>query len=117
MTTARFKDFGSGGDVNTQPLSFKLYGEDFECKTALQGKVLLDMVADAGSDSNGMASALIEKFFAKVLLPESFDRFLKLVEDPSKIVTVEKLGEITSWLVEQYSSRPIQGLEDSQSGQ
>ena len=117
MTTGRCKDFGSGGDVNTQPLSFKLYGEDFQCKTALQGKVLLDMVADAGSDSSGMAAALIDKFFAKVLLPESLDRFLKLVDDPSKIVTVEKLGEITSWLVEQYSSRPIPGLEDSQSGQ
>jgi hypothetical protein len=75
------------------------------------------MVADSGSDSNGMATALIDKFFAKVLLPESFERFLKLVEDPSKIVTVEKLGEITSWLVEQYSSRPTSGLEDSQSGQ
>lgn len=117
MTTSRFKDFGNGGDVNTQPLSFKLYGEDFQCKTALQGKVLLDMVADAGSDTNGMATALIDKFFAKVLLPESLDRFLKLVDDPSKIVTVDKLGEITSWLVEQYSSRPISGLEDSQSGQ
>jgi hypothetical protein len=117
MTTGRFKDFGSGGDINTQPLSFKLYEEDFQCKTALQGKVLLDMVADAGSDSSGMATALIDKFFAKVLLPESLDRFLKLVDDPSKIVTVEKLGEITSWLVEQYSSRPIPGLEDSQSGQ
>ena len=117
MTTSRFKDFGSGGDVNTQPLSFKLYGEDYQCKTALQGKVLLDMVADSGSDSNGMATALIDKFFAKVLLPESFERFLKLVEDPSKIVTVEKLGEITSWLVEQYSSRPTSGLEHSQSGQ
>lgn len=117
MTTDRFKDFGSGSDVNTQPLSFKLYGEDYQCKTALQGKVLLDMVADSGSESNGMATALIDKFFAKVLLPESFERFLKLVEDPSKIVTVEKLGEITSWLVEQYSSRPISGPEDSQSGQ
>ena len=108
MTADRFKDFGSGSDVNTQPLSFKLYGEDFQCKTALQGKVLLDMVADSGSESNGMATALIDKFFAKVLLPESFERFLKLVEDPSKI---------TSWLVEQYSSRPISGPEDSQSGQ
>ena len=117
MTTSRFKDFGSGGDINTQPLSFKLYGEDFQCKTALQGKVLLEMVSDAGSDANGMAAALIDKFFAKVLLPESLDRFLKLVNDPNKIVTVEKLGEITSWLVEQYSSRPIPGLEDSQSGQ
>ena len=117
MTADRFKDFGSGSDVNTQPLYFKIYGEDFQCKTALQGKVLLDMVADSGSESNGMATALIEKFFAKVLLPESFERFLKLVEDPSKIVTVEKLGEITSWLVEQYSSRPISGPEDSQSGQ
>jgi hypothetical protein len=75
------------------------------------------MVSDSGSESNGMATSLIDKFFAKVLLPESFERFLKLVEDPSKIVTVEKLGEITSWLVEQYSSRPTLGLEDSQSGQ
>jgi hypothetical protein len=28
--TTRFKDFGSGENVNKEPLSFQLYGESFE---------------------------------------------------------------------------------------
>ena len=113
--TSRFKDFGSA-DVVAEPLSFKLYDEDFNCKTSLQGKVLLDMVAAASSDDAGDAANLVTGFFAKALTPESYARFNILLES-DKIVTVETLGEITSWLVEQYSGRPVEGPTDSLSGQ
>ena len=117
MTNPRFRDFGAGDSIS-EPLSFKLHGEEFHCKPALQGKVLLDMVATAqsGNDS-AIANNLIETFFAKALIEESLVRFQILLEDPEKIVTVETLGELTSWLVEQYSSRPTQGPGDSLSGQ
>ena len=117
MTNQRFRDFGAGDSIS-EPLSFKLHGEEFHCKPALQGKVLLDMVATAqsGNDS-AIANNLIETFFAKALIEESLVRFQVLLEDPEKIVTVETLGELTSWLVEQYSSRPTQGPGDSLSGQ
>ena len=102
----RFKDFGSGGSVSYEPLSFKLYDEEFHCHPAVQGKVLLDMAANSSSD--GAAGKVINDFFAQALLPESFDRFNALVNDTKKIVPVETLGEIVGWLVEEYSNRPTQ---------
>jgi hypothetical protein len=119
MTNPRFRDFGAGNSVS-EPLSFKIHGEEFHCKPALQGKVLLDMVSASQSESaneGAVAAGLIETFFAKALLEESLVRFRALLEDPQKIVTVETLGELTAWLVEQYSGRPMQGPEDSLSGQ
>ena len=78
----------------------------------------MDMVATAQSgNESAIANNLIETFFSKALIEESLVRFNALLEDSEKIVTVETLGELTSWLVEQYSSRPTPGPEDSLSGQ
>jgi hypothetical protein len=115
--TTRFKDFGSGGEVNATPLSFKLHGEEFHCKPNLQGKALLDMVANAKSGEAEDVSHTITSFFSKAMIQESYDRFLVLLDSPDKIVTIESLGEITSWLVEEYSGRPTPGPEQSLSGQ
>jgi hypothetical protein len=115
--TTRFKDFGAGGVQNTDPISFKLYGEDFECVKNLQGNALLSLVAKAGSGNATDAADTIKDIFSKALLAESYERFEKLIDDKDKIVTVETLGEITAWLVEQYSGRPTLGPEQSQSGQ
>lgn len=104
---SRFKDFGAGGEVVHEPLSFKLYGEDFNCRPALQGKVLLDMASSADAEK-GSPGEVINDFFSQALLPESLERFNALINDPEKIVTVETLGEIVGWLVEQYSNRPTE---------
>lgn len=118
MSDKRFRDFGSGANV-TEPISFKLYNEEFHCRPSLQGKVLLEMAAAAqdSGDSTSAAATMIDSFFAKALLPESLDRFNTLLTDPEKIVTVEMLGEIAGWLTEQYSGRPQPGPEQSASGQ
>jgi hypothetical protein len=115
--TNRFKDFGDGGLVLAEPISFKLHGQDFNCKPAIQGKVLLDMVTTAASDDQGAATAVIMNFFDATLTPESKVAFDALLQTEDKIVTVEVLGEITAWLVEQYSGRPQPGPEHSASGQ
>lgn len=115
--TPRFKDFGSGGVAITEPLFFKLHGQDFHCKPAMQGKVLLDMVATASSNDQAAATKVVMDFFEAVLIPESWTAFNALLDTPDKIVSVETLGEITGWIVEQYSGRPMPGPEQSQSGQ
>ena len=117
--TNRFKDFGSGGEsVAKTPLSFKLYDQEFECYPAIQGKVLLDLVAGTDGDDSGLAAAKsITQFFDVVLKPESREPFKTLLEDPEKIVTVDTLADIVAWLVEEYSSRPTQQPEPSSSGQ
>jgi len=118
MTDRRFKDFGSGGDVNKEPLSFSLHGEVFECHPNIQGKVLLNMVAKTGEEDQGVAIAqVLDEFFSMCLLPESFERFNQLLNHPEKIVTVEALGEITAWLIEEYSARPTRPSESSVNGQ
>jgi hypothetical protein len=115
--TGRFKDFGEDSNVNRAPLSFKLYGEEFHCLPAIQGKVLLDTVRNVDSDSPSSAAQMIEDFFKRTLLSESYERFQNLLNDPDKIVTVETLSEITGWLVGEYSERPTQEPEGSLSGQ
>jgi len=40
-----------------------------------------------------------------------------LLHDKDKIVDVETLGEITGWLIEQYTNRPTQRPENSSGGQ
>jgi hypothetical protein len=104
--TARFKDFGSGTAGNQEPISFKLYDETFDCVKQVQGHVLLELVADSSSTDPAKASAVVTKFFEYVLTDESYARFDLLVKDKEKIVSVETLADITSWLVEEYSARP-----------
>jgi hypothetical protein len=117
IVMARFKDFGEGTTFNKDPLTFKLYDEDFECYPALQGKVLLDFIAQSGSENGSDMADTIVTFFGKSLKPESYERFMALVEDPDRVVSIETLGEITAWLVGEYSDRPTEQPESSASGQ
>lgn len=104
---SRFKDFGSGSaNDNVEPIQFKIHGEDFNCVPEVQGKVLLNIVAESSSEDPAKAASAINTFFDMVLLDESLERFNSLVEDKHRIVTVETLTEIIAWLMEQYTDRP-----------
>lgn len=104
---ARFKDFGSGGDISEkEPISFKLWGEDFHCVPVIQGKLLLEIVSDSTSEDASKSALVMDKFFSAVLKPESKKQFDTLLSDPEKITTLETLSEIVGWLMEEYSNRP-----------
>ena len=107
----RFKDFGSGLQEEASPLSFKLHGEEFVCVPQIQGKLLLDLVAESSSDDPVKSAGIVTKFFNYVLEDESAERFNALLSDKKKIVSVDTLAEITSWLVEEYTERPNQQPE------
>lgn len=115
--TTRFKDFGTGSLLNKEPLTFKLYDEDFECYPALQGKVLLDLAAQSNLGEGQSMADTILGFFEKTLKTESYERFEKLINDPERVVSVETLSDITSWLVGEYAGRPTELPEESSSGQ
>lgn len=111
---ARFKDFGKGkddGSQSSEPLKFALHGEEFECYPRLQGKTLLQFVEQANADDAASSARVTRTFFEKVMNKETYERFDAMLEDPEKIVTVEALGEIIGWLLEEYSSRPNQQPE------
>jgi hypothetical protein len=104
---AKFKDFGIGGaDPNAEPIKFIIHGEEFECIPEIQGKVLLELIADSGSTDPVRNAEVSSKFFSQVMGQETYERFNALLGSKDKIVPVETIGEITAWLVEQYSDRP-----------
>jgi hypothetical protein len=115
--TTKFKDFGGSKNQNKEPVKFKIHDEEFSCRPAVQGKVLLELVSKTSEDNPAEMAKIISEFFSKALLPDSLEKFNKLLEDEEKIVSVETLGEISSWLMEQYSDRPLVVPEPSSSGQ
>ena len=103
----KYRDFGSGKQTGEkEPVKFKLHDEEFECRPELQGKTLLDLVAKSGSDDPSQAAKTVNDFFKQVLLEESYSRFDSLLLHPEKIVSVDTLADISSWLVEVYAGRP-----------
>ena len=103
----RFKDFGNGGDAaQAEPISFKLWGEEFHCVPSIQGKLLLEIVSDSSSDDPSKSALVMEKFFAAVLKPDSKKKFDTVLSDPEQITTLDTLGDIVAWLMEEYSNRP-----------
>lgn len=102
---ARFRDFGST-TKNYEPLSFKLNGQEFQAVPAIPGKVLLDFAKESSSGDVGMQAELINKFFSKILVEESYERFNTLIESTDQIVEVETLAAIVGWLMEEYTNRP-----------
>ena len=110
---SRFKDFGNPFNSDeAESLSFKLYGEEFICKPSMQGKTLLNFAASSDSENAADSTKAILSFFSNALVEESSERFEKLLEAPDKIVSVETLGEIIGWILEQYSTRPTQVSSD-----
>jgi hypothetical protein len=111
---ARFKDFGNGTDLSErEPISFKLWGQDFQCVPVIQGKLLLEIVSDSTSEDPAKSALVMEKFFSAVLKPESKKQFDELLSDQEKITTLETLSEIVAWLMEEYSDRPKEQLTAS----
>lgn len=110
---SRFKDFGNPfNSEGAESLSFKLYGEEFECRKSIQGKTLLKFAANSDSEKTAESTGAIFGFFEEALAPESNERFQKLLDDPNKIVSIETLSEIIGWILEQYSNRPTQVSSD-----
>jgi hypothetical protein len=102
----KFKDFGSPATNENETVSFKLFDEEFFCVPALPGKVLLNLVGKSNSDIPAEQASIVTDFFDSALVEESLERFNALIVDKDRVVTTETLGEITGWLIEQYSSRP-----------
>lgn len=108
----RFKDFGSGSsDAPKEALKFKLFDEEFNCKPAIQGKILMNLAATSSEDDASAAARTIDDFFHYVLVEESDVRFQKLILDEDRIVSMDTLSDIIAWLIEEYTKRPNQQPE------
>ena len=116
MTTRR-RDFGRTKTIDEfEPVEFVLNDETFHCKPAVQGGVLLKFVARADSESSGAAAEAIYEFFEKVMEPSEYLRFMEVLEDPKVIIEMDTIGEVATWLVEQYATRPTEQPKPSGRG-
>lgn len=103
----KFKDFGSGpSNTDFETIEFKIYDESFTCMPQVQGAVLLGIVGSSGDDTGVRSATMITEFFQKVLTDESWARFDALINSKDKFVSIETLGEITGWIIQEYTDRP-----------
>lgn len=103
----RFKRFSSGQRVDElEPLEFELAGEVFHCKPALQGYELIMFMSESNVEDRGAESVL--KLFDRVMAASEYERFQALLTGDDVIISINDLGEIAAWLVEQYTERPTQ---------
>jgi hypothetical protein len=110
MATRKIKSFTSAEKTPTvEPIPFELEGETFEAYGQVPGAVLLDFIkASTQEDSSGTAGA-IQDYLKSSMDAENFKRFNKLVRDPEKIIQLQVLADIVSYLIEERSdSRPTQ---------
>jgi len=116
-TNTRHKDFGAPKTMaDFEPVTFTLAGQEFSCHPAVQGAVLLKFIADADSNEGGRAAQAMRWFFTQVMTEEEVARFYQLIDGEEFVIDMQDLAEITSWLVETYSTRPTVPSKPSQGG-
>lgn len=98
--TTKIKDFGGDDSLRTEPITFRLYDEEFECRPELPGAVLLKFFKASADVAS--ADSLLD-FLHHAIFPDDWERFNELIEDPDRVVRLDKLGNIVTWLVEEYS--------------
>jgi hypothetical protein len=117
MATKRHKDFGAPVSIeDAEPLYFTYDGEDYYCRPEINGVVLLKFVRDADSGEGGKSAGALLDLFQKILLTDSYERFEKYVNDPDKIISIETLGEVAAWVIEEYTARPTPESSKPSSG-
>lgn len=115
---ARHKKFHGGTKISDfEPLTFELNGAEFTCNPAIPGAALLNFVKDADGDSGGDSAKALFNFLKAAMSDEEYGRLDGILNASDVIIDIELIGEIVSWLVEEYSSRPTTRPEVSSNGQ
>lgn len=115
---ARYKKFSGGTKITDfEPLTFSLNDSEFTCHAAVPGAVLLEFVKDAASGDGAASAKALYNFLESAMDEGEYARLQNILRDPNIIIDIEVIGEIVSWLVEEYSDRPTTRPEDSSTGQ
>jgi hypothetical protein len=103
--TIKFKDFGSPIiPSQSDPIQFAIYGKTFECVPNLQGRALLKFISETTSNEYTVSSKAVLTFLDSCLTPESLEDFQKMSADPNTIISMDTLGDITTYLIEAYTN-------------
>lgn len=114
----RRKSFKGGKAITEfEPIEFDLNDQTFKCRPALQGATLLEFVSKADGESGGAAAGALYGFFQDAMEEAEYKRFRDYLNSPDLIIEMDTIGEIATWLVEEYTARPTQPSESSDGGQ
>lgn len=91
---------------NETPLFIELLDKEYEAHSDIPGATILEFAA--ASESGSSAGVLME-FLEKAIKPKDFAELKKVLNDPEVSIPVETIGEIVSYLIEQYTGdRPLE---------
>jgi hypothetical protein len=116
--TTTFRDFSR----KRPRIHFTIDGEEFEARKALTPARLQDAMTKfrgaKGEDAEVSATNVMEKLTGALellLKAESYERFVMAMadEDREEPIDVPQLTEIFTWLIEKYSMRPTEALDNS----
>ncbi len=114
----RSRSFKGGKNINEfEPVEFELNGEKYLCKSAVQGAVLLEFVANADSESGGAAAGALYGFLEDCMPASEYKRLRDYLKRDDVIIDMALIGEIVTWLVQEFTSRPTQQSAPSEPGQ
>lgn len=105
MSTERFKDFdaidAAEAEEKASPPKFKLSGVEFNCVVAPKAT----SVAKLSKAGEGDVTALID-YLRSLIVAEQREEFDAVLDSDEKIVKIDKLADLVTWLAEGYTGRP-----------
>lgn len=122
--------FKSKNKNKRKPFDISLEGEVFTCRGGVSGGLLLRFVekfsdmgiadSEEGVDEDNVdisslakMNETIREFFTLAIIRQDQDRFFSFIDDPDNEIEMELLIDMMSWLMEVYSSRPLDTSEES----
>lgn len=97
-------------------ITFDLGDESFTCRDFIQGAVMLDFVSAADEGGAAAAAKLLE-FLKHAVVDADQSKLNELLYGDRVQVPMETIAEVVAFLVEEYTQRPTQELEQSDAGE
>lgn len=107
----KIKSFTTKNATKAEPIEFELEGETFEAYGEVPGAVLLDFIAAATKEDGGNTAAAIMGYLKSSMNKENYKRFDALTRDPEKVIQLQTLSDIVSYLVEERTNRPLESSQ------
>lgn len=90
----------------------------FHCRPTIPVGLILEFASlsdpDA-PDTGGRAMTLIGDLYKKAIVPDEYEAFENLLQDPDVGIDVEMYSEIAGWLAGEYTARPTGKNSESSS--
>lgn len=111
------RDFSSA----RRSIKFRIDDDVFDAAPDVAAELVLNYADKAERLEETGASAsqqreLVHALFRMVLFPESAERFIERLSDPTRPIGHRKIAEITRWLFEEYGLRPTEPDSASSTG-